>query len=132
MSKNSPYIWSGRKRTLFGLPISFTRYFLTDKKLVTRRGFFSINEDEVELYKITDKSLSLPFGQRLFGCGTIIINCKDIDTPRKELKSIKKPRIVMALIEEQVDIQRDKYRIRGRDIIGSYDDGSDSHEGCHH
>ncbi|MBQ2823318.1 MAG: PH domain-containing protein [Oscillospiraceae bacterium] len=116
------YIWTDKKRTIFGLPISFTRYILTEKKLITQTGFLSITEDEVELYRVSDKSLQLPLGQRMFGCGTVIINCRDTDTPIKEIKSIKEPRKFMALLEENVDIQRDKYRVRGRDMIGGYDD----------
>lgn len=112
------YIWTDKKRTIFGLPISFTRYILTENKLVTRTGFLSIKEDEVELYRITDKSLQLPLGQRMFGCGTVTMHCKDTDTPVKIVTSIKKPRNFMTLLEENVDIQRDRYRVRGRDMIG--------------
>lgn len=112
------YIWTDKKRTIFGLPISFTRYILTEKKLITRIGFLSIKEDEVELYRITDKSLQLPLGQRMFGCGTVTMHCKDTDTPVKIVTSIKNPRNFMTLLEENVDIQRDRYRVRGRDMIG--------------
>lgn len=112
------YIWTDKKRTIFGLPISFTRYILTEKKLITRVGFLSIKEDEVELYRITDKSLQLPFGQRLFGCGTVVIHCKDTDTPIKNIVSIKRPRDFINVLEENVDIQRDRYRVRGRDMVG--------------
>ena len=119
------YIWTDKKRTVFGLPISFTRYILTEKKFITRTGFFSLKEDEVELYRITDKSLQLPFGQRIFGCGTVVMNCRDTDTPIKLVKSIKEPRKFMSLLEENVDIQRDKYRVRGRDMIGMGDDDCD-------
>lgn len=112
------YIWTDKKRTIFGLPISFTRYILTEKKLITRVGFLSLKEDEVELYRITDKSLQLPFGQRLFGCGTVVIHCKDTDTPVKSIVSIKRPRDFITVLEENVDIQRDRYRVRGRDMVG--------------
>lgn len=118
-------LWTDKKRTLFGLPISFTRYILTGKKFITRKGFLSIAEDEIELYRVVDKSLRLPLGQRIFGCGTVIINCRDTDTPVKEVMSIKKPREFMEIFEKQVDIQRDKYRTRGRDMIAS-----DLHCGC--
>ena len=110
-------VWTDKKRTLFGLPISFTRYILTEKKLITRRGFLSIHEDEVELYRVVDKSLQMPLGQRIFGCGTVVINCRDTDTPVKEITSIKDPRGFMEVLEKHVDIQRDKYRTRGRDMI---------------
>lgn len=111
-------IWTDKKRTLFGLPISFTRYILTERKFITRKGFLSITEDEIELYRVVDKSLKLPFGQRIFGCGTVIINCRDTDTPVKEVISIKNPREFIRVFEKQVDIERDKYRTRGRDMIG--------------
>lgn len=128
-NSNSGYetIWTDKKRTLFGLPLSFTRYILTEKKFITRKGFLSITEDEIELYRVVDKSLRLPFGQRMFGCGTVIINCRDTDTPVKEVVSIKKPRDFMNVFEKQVDIQRDKYRTRGRDMMAS-----DIHMGCDH
>ena len=115
----SGYIWTDKKRPIFGLPISFTKYILTEKKLITRKGFLSITEDEVELYRVIDKSLRLPLGQRIFGCGTVIINCRDADTPVKEIISIKDPRGFMQMLEKQVDIQRDKYRTRGRDMISA-------------
>jgi len=112
------YIWTDKKRTLFGLPISFTRYFLTEKKFITRTGFFNITEDEFDLYRVIDKKLLLPFGQRMFGCGTIVINVRDVDTPVKEIKSIKAPRSVMNQMDELIDAQRDAYQIRGRDMLG--------------
>lgn len=117
MKADFDYIWTDKKRTIFGLPISFTRYFLTEKKFITRKGFLNITEDEFDLYRVVDKKLTLPFGQRMFGCGTVIINVKDIDTPVKEVQSIKSPRAFMNLIDEQVEKMRDEYSIRGRDMI---------------
>lgn len=112
------YIWTDKKRTIFGLPISFTRYFLTENKFITRVGFLSLVEDELDLYKVTDKKLKLGLFQRMFKCGTIIMNVKDVDTPEKIIKSVKKPREVLAMIDKQIDINRDRYNIRGRDLIG--------------
>ena len=73
----------------------------------------------MELYRIVDKSLKRTLFQRMFKLGTVIINCRDVDTPVKEVVSIKDPYNFVDLLEEQVDIQRDKYNIRGRDIIHS-------------
>ena len=112
-------IWTDKKRTFLGLPWSFTRYILTEKKFITRKGFFTIVEDEIDLYRIIDKSLRQTLGQRMFGLGTVIMNCRDADTPVKEVMSIKQPREFMELLEKHVDDQRDKYNTRGRDIIGA-------------
>lgn len=117
--KDFDYIWTGKKRTIFGLPISFTRYFLTETKFITRKGFLSIEEDELDLYTVTDKKLVLKFSQRIFRCGTIIMHVIDTDTPIKEIQSIKVPREVLALLDKHINIQRDRYRTRGRDLIGS-------------
>lgn len=105
MKKNEiSYVWSDKKRTIFGLPISFTRYFLTETKFITRTGFLSITEDEIDLYKITDKKVRFPFLQRIFGCGTIIIYSKDTDTPSKEVHCIKNPRMVSEQIDKYLNI----------------------------
>ncbi len=118
MKKNDiPYVWTDKKRTVFGLPFSFTRYFLTETKLITRKGFFNIEEDEIEIYKIDDKKLVFPFWQRVFGCGTIIIYSRDRDTPEKEIKSVKNVRKVSDMIDGYLNDVRDRYGIRGRDLI---------------
>ncbi|MDD6345875.1 MAG: PH domain-containing protein [Oscillospiraceae bacterium] len=122
------YIWTDKKRTFLGLPISFTRYFLTEKKFIMRTGFLSITEEEIDLYKITDKKLTLSFGQRIFGCGSITIFSRDTDTPDTVIKSVKNPRKVLELLDKNIEMQRDKYRTRGRDLIGNdyYDNDDDN------
>ncbi len=114
-------LWSGKK-CICGLPISFTRYILTSTVLYTRVGFLNVKEDEIELYKIVDKVMEFPLGQRIVGCGTINLTSKDSDTPQKLLKAIKKPREVKRVLDEAVKVQRDKYLIRGRDMVGAASD----------
>lgn len=125
-------IWSGKK-CICGLPISFTRYILTSTVLYTRVGFLNVKEDEIELYKIVDKVMMFPLGQRIVGCGSIKLTSKDSDTPEKLLKAVKKPREVKKVLDDAVKIQRDKYMIRGRDMMGAVisindadDDGDDN------
>lgn len=123
------YIWTDKKRTFLGLPISFTRYFLTEKKFIMRTGFLSITEEEIDLYKITDKKLTLSFGQRIFGCGSITIFSRDTDTPDTMIKNVKNPRKVLELLDKNIEMQRDKYRTRGRDLIGNdYFDNDDDND----
>lgn len=118
--KNEPkYIWRDRKRTFLGLPWSFTVYYLTETKFIRRTGFFNIEEDEIDLYKITDKKLKLPFGQRMVGCGTIHICSRDTDSPESDIISVKKPREVLELLDKYINRERDRYGTRGRDLYGS-------------
>ncbi|MBE6852027.1 MAG: PH domain-containing protein [Ruminococcus sp.] len=131
MSKqHADCIWTGKKCTLFGLPISFTRYYVTEKKIICRSGFFNVVEEEINIYKITDKKLTLPFFQRIFGCGTITIFSNDTDTRIKDLVSVKKPYELLEIIDKQIDSERDKYGIRGRDMmLGSNEVDCDCNDG---
>ena len=119
MSKEAyEYIWRDRKRTFLGLPWSFTVYFLTESKFITRTGFFNLSEDELDLYKVTDKKLELPFWQRIIGCGTIVMFVRDTDTPEKRIV-VKHPRDILAKLDKQIEMQRDRYNTRGRDLYAS-------------
>ena len=128
MRKTEGQVWTDKKRTFLGLPWSFTRYILTEKKFITRKGFLNITEDEIELYRILDKSLKLSLGQRMVGTGTVVLTCKDSDTPIKEIQSIKEPRKFMHLLEQCVDAERDKYNTRGRDILSGPPIGHEPHD----
>lgn len=110
-------VWTEKKRTIFGLPLSFTRYFLTPTKFIRRTGLLNLKEEEVDLYKITDKKLSLPFFQRIFGCGTITIYSRDTDEPEQDVVCIKNPREFSELLDQYIDEHRDRYGIRGRDMM---------------
>ena len=86
---------------------------------ITRVGFLSIKEDEIELYRIVDKRIEQTFFQRLFGCGTVIILSRDEDTPEKHLVSIRHPQQVSKLIGNCVRERQENLRIAGRDMIGA-------------
>jgi len=113
-------LWTDKKRTLFGLPLSLTRYVLTSRKLVTRTGFLTITEDEISLYRVTDKRLEMSLFERLFGCGTIILSVvNDSDDPVKEIKGIKNPRSVSKQIEDLVEEERKKYNLNGQEMAAA-------------
>ena len=111
------YIWSDRKRTLFGLPLSFTKYALSKERLFIETGFFNKKEDEVRLYRIMDISLSRSFGQRIFGVGTI--HCCSADKTMKDfdIVSIKHPKEVKEQLSELIEAQRDAKRVTNREYM---------------
>ena len=49
MSITIEFLWKDRKR-YFGLPLSFTRYSLSEDRLFTSVGFLNIKDDEILLY----------------------------------------------------------------------------------
>ena len=64
-------VWSDRRRIIFGLPWTFTKYTITKEKLLIESGVFNKNEEEIRLYRIMDLTLKRSFWQRLFGLGTV-------------------------------------------------------------
>ena len=84
------YIWKDRKRFL-GMPLSFTRYAMSEDRLFLSTGFWSIRDEEVLLYRVRDISSSRTLGQRLFGVGTVTVTSSDKTTPTIVMKNIKTP-----------------------------------------
>lgn len=126
------YVWSDRKRTLFGLPLSFTKYALTDERLFIETGFLNKKEDEVRLYRIMDVSLSRSFGQRIFGLGTI--HCCSADKSMKDfdILSIKHPKDVKEQLSELVEKQRDSKRVTNREFMTEHHDLDDDYDDDDH
>lgn len=114
---NTRYIWKERKRTLFGLPLSFTVYKLTREKLYVETGFLSKKEEEVRLYRIMDLTLNQPLGQRMFGLGTIHCCTADKSTPEFDIKKIKDSRRIKNKISDLVEQQREEKRVVGREFM---------------
>ena len=67
----------------FGLPLSFTKYTITEEKLTITSGFLSITEDDAYMYKIQDVRLTRSLAERIFKLGTI--TCYTGDTTHPEL-----------------------------------------------
>ena len=119
---NTQYIWKDRKRTIFGLPLSFTVYKLTNEKLLVETGFLNKKEEEVRLYRIMDMTLLRPLGQRIFGVGTIHCCTADKSTPEFDISKIKNAEYVKNLLSDMVEKQREEKRITAREFMTDDDD----------
>ena len=117
--------WYDRKRTFLGLPLSFTKYYVYNEKLVVGTGFFSLREEELRLYRIMDITLRRSLGQRIFGLGTIHICSADKTTPELDVKNIKKSKETKEMLSALVEEVRDAKRISGREHMGLDFDGND-------
>ena len=118
-------LWSERKRNFLGLPWTFTKYTLTEEKLLIQTGILSIKEEDIQLYRITDLTLYRSFSQRIFGMGTIHCCSGDKTTPEFNIKNIKNPSKVKELLSKQIEERRDKKRISGREMISNYEEHDD-------
>lgn len=115
-------IWKARKRTLFGLPLSFTVYYLTENILTIKSGFWNTKEEEIRLYRIMDITLNRSLEERIFGLGTIHCCSADKSTPEFDIQRIKNSREVRTLLSDLIE------KVRSERYVGirEYMDGSAS------
>lgn len=124
MAVTIEHLWKDRKR-YFGLPLSFTRYALSEDRLFISVGFLSIKDDEVLLYRVRDIDTTRTLWQRLFGVGTVTVISSDKTMPNLVLKNIKDPVFVKELIHKQVEEMKIKRRVRVGEIMGNAMDDAD-------
>lgn len=117
MAINIVYLWKDRKR-YFGMPISFTKYALSEDRLFISMGLLNIKDDEILLYRVRDIDTSRNLWQRIFGVGTVTIMSSDKSMPTLVLKNIKDPVYVKELIHTQVEEMKIRRRVRFGEIMG--------------
>ena len=115
------YLWKDRKRIL-GLPITFTRYRLSEDRIFRETGLLNLKEEEVLLYRVRDLELKRSLFQRIFGVGTVCVHSSDKTTPHLDLLNIKNPREVKELLHRQVEEMKLSRRMRTTELV---DDGED-------
>ena len=115
------YRWKDRR-----LPLSFTRYSLSEDRLFCETGFLNLKSDEVLLYRVQDLELTMTLGQRIFGVGTVCVHSSDKSMPHLDLKNVKHPRQVKELIHQSVEQAKDRRRMRATELLGK--DGSSLHD----
>lgn len=128
MAVTIKYLWKDRKRYL-GMPLSFTRYALSEDRLFLSVGFLNIKDDEILLYRVRDIDTSRSLGQRIFGVGTVTVVSSDKTMPTLLLKNVKDPVFVKELIHKQVEEMKIQRRVRVGEIMTTdMDDDGDIDE----
>ena len=110
-------LWKDRKRIIFGLPWTFTKYSFTEERLFIQTGILNLQENECRLYRILDLKLTRSFWQRLFGLGTITVSSSDKNLGNFELKNIKHSKETKELLSRTIEEQRDKKRVVSREYM---------------
>lgn len=121
-SAHNGVIWEERKRTIFGLPLSFTKYKLTEEKLYISSGLLNTKEEEIRLYRILDMTLTRSLEEKIFAIGTIGCDSADKSTPKFQIKRIKQSNEVKELLSEMVEEQRVKKRVGSREFMTDIDE----------
>ena len=61
MKTDVELLWKDKKHIL-GMPISFTRYSMSEDRVFLQKGVFSVQFEEIVLYRVTDISLKMSLG----------------------------------------------------------------------
>lgn len=105
------YLWRDRKRFL-GMPLSFTRYMLSEDRLFLSKGFLNVKDEELLLYRIRDISTSRSLLQRMLGVGTVTVLSSDKTNPTLVLKNIKDPIAVKEILHNRVEEMKLRRQVR--------------------
>ena len=115
-------IWTDRKRIIFGLPWTFTKYILTKEKLLVETGILNKDQEEIRLYRIMDMTLRRSLWQRLFGLGTIHCCTADKSSPELDIQWIPDSENVKELLSDLVEAERMEKRVSLREFF-THSDG---------
>lgn len=99
-----------------------TRIFeLTSERLKITRGVINQHVDEIELYRVKDSQMIRSWWMRLTGLASISLETSDRTMPTLVIPAIRGGIEMRELLRKQVEIQRDKKRVREMD----FDDAGD-------
>lgn len=101
-------LWEGKPFN-YGFP-SFTKYKITDSRIVVEKGFLTKRRDEIRLYRIRDVSTKRNLWERLFSMGDITIMSSDATHSSYVLRNIKKSVDVSDILAAAVEESRIKHR----------------------
>ena len=110
-----PLLWKDKKR-IFGMAISFTRYELTESRLLVKTGLLNIREEELRLFRVRDLSTQESLLDRLFGVGSIVLHTSDATSPMLKIQHVKNSMRVKELLSAQVEEARMKNRVRSMEV----------------
>jgi uncharacterized membrane protein YdbT with pleckstrin-like domain len=128
----NPTLWKGSPSPLIHLELYFscvlllplpfalwrywqvksTRYTLTAERLVCQQGVFYRKQDEVELYRIKDYTITAPLLHRWLGIANLVLITSDRTHPELVLKGISDAYQVKELIRTQVEQLRVQKGVR--------------------
>lgn len=100
-----------KKRSLFfGLPLSFTTYTVTERKINIKKGLLRTVEDDTLMYKVQDVKLIRSLIERIFGLGTVVCYSSDITDAKLMLTHIRNSSEVKEYILQTSETERRKMR----------------------
>ena len=110
------------------LVVRCEHYELTTQRIRITKGVLNQHIDEIELYRVKDITMTRLFWMRILGLSTIHLKTSDRTLPTLNIPAITKGDIFRELLREQVELVRDKKRVREMDFADT-SDGADLADG---
>ncbi len=70
------------------LTVLSCKYRLTTERLSVSAGIIGKSTQELEIYRVRDVTVELPFINRMLGLGTVVVHASDSSSPRIELIAV--------------------------------------------
>lgn len=96
------------------------QYELTSERLRLTEGVVNQRIDEIELYRVKDVSLLRPLWMRMTGLSTVVLETSDRTTTTVVLPAIHRGTELRESLRQQVELIRDRKRVRELDLEESH------------
>ena len=97
---------------------------LTNERIRITSGVINQSSDEIELYRVKDSRTIRPWWMRLTGLASIVLETSDRSTPVLVIPAIRNGMEIRELLRQQVELQRDRKRVREMDFDENGGDSS--------
>ena len=95
---------------------------LTNERLRITRGVINQKIDEIELYRVKDSVMIRVWWMRITGLASIQLETSDRNMPKLVIPAIRGGADMRELLRKQVELQRDKKRVRELDFDDAGED----------
>lgn len=87
-----------------------THYVFTNERVVLQHGVFHRERRDIPLYRVNDHTMNQTLVDRLFGCGTLVIESAG-ERGQTRLRDVPKVQRVQTLLYDLVEQDRDKHAL---------------------
>ena len=98
------------------LETKFTKFEITNERVIQQNGVLSRRTNETELYRVKDIILDEPFFLRIFGLSNVLIVTSDRTSPLILVNAIENGGVIRRELREAVELRRDKKGVREMDF----------------
>lgn len=100
-------------------------YELTSQRIRVTYGVINQTIDEIELYRVKDTQMFRTWWMRLTGLASITLETSDRTMPNLEIPAVRGGVELRELLRQQVELTRDRKRVREMDFDDTGGDGLD-------